>query len=90
MTLAIVAEIILLHKITFGRSAISVISSGAADEHVMFLISELDDESELKMMENVQNFFAPLRSARNINSIVRNLKMIGLLGLALIVLHLIS
>ena len=33
MTLAIVAEIILLHKITFGRLAISVISSGAADEH---------------------------------------------------------
>ena len=57
----------------------------------MFLISELDDESELKMMENVQNFFPPrLRLARNINSVIRKLKMIGLLGLALIVLRLIS
>ena len=93
VTLAIVTEIILLCKIRLSlvESAISVISSGAVDGHVMFFIGELDDESELKMMENVQNFFAPrLRLARNINSIIRKLKMIGFLGLALIVLRLIS
>ena len=93
VTLAIVSKIILLCKLAFGRAeeGIALISSGNVDNQIISLINYLDDENELKMMEKVQNFFTPrLHLVRNINAGMRILKLLGLLGLAIIILRLIS
>ena len=72
VTLAVAGEIILFCKLISGvEVGITIISSGDVDQHIVFLVNELDDENELKMMENVQNFFTPrfLHLVRNINQI---------------------
>ena len=61
VTLAIVGEIICICNLRFGcvGEAIFVLSSGIFDDHIGTLINDLDNENELKMIENVQNFFEP-------------------------------
>ena len=61
VTFAIVGEIICLCNLKFGcvGEAISVLSSGIFDDHIGTLINDLDNENELEVIENVQNFFKP-------------------------------
>ena len=57
VTLSIVSEIIVFRKLRLGDAkvleATSFLSSGNVDGDIMFLFNELDDESKLKMLNNV-------------------------------------
>ena len=99
VSLAIVGEIICLCNLRLGggvETPISFLSSAFVDDHIRLLINELDNESELKMIENVQNFFeSHYRSECERSCMLSKIKnigigILGLLGLAVIVLRLIS
>ena len=83
VTLAIVSEIIVLCKLRLGADKVeevkSLLSSSIADDQIMFLINDLDDESELRMVKNVQNFFETNdEGVRTINAGIRILRLLGL------------
>ena len=85
--LAIVGEILCLCNLWLGGGVETpILSSGFVDDHIRLLIDELDSENELKMIENVQNFFEShyrLEYERSrMLSKIQNIG-IGLLGLAL-------
>ena len=52
---------LVLCKLRYGRveEARSLISSGLFNDHIRFLINDLDNKNELKMINNVQNNFIP-------------------------------
>ena len=71
------------------ETPISFSSSGFVDDHIRLLINELDNENELKMIENVQNLFESHYGLeyerRRMLSKIENIGIgiLGLLGLAL-------
>ena len=74
VTLAIVNELLLFSKfIGYFEVAIDEISSGDSyDDYIITLINELNDENELKMMENVHNYFTPvLRLVRTASPLLK-------------------
>ena len=88
VTLAIVSEIICVSNLQFGgdvEDGVSFLSSGIFDDHIGALINDLDNENELKMIENVQNFFRPrYREAYKMNRRLSYIRgVLPWLGLAL-------
>ena len=79
------------------ETPISFLSSGFVDDHIRLLINELDNENELKMIENVQNFFESHYrleyERRRMLSKIKNIKIgiyIRVVRVSVMVLRLVS